>query len=369
MLLESLELRHFRNYKQEKVEFSPRVNIFFGSNAQGKTNLIEAVYYIALGRSFRSRKDEEIIRQGDEGFFIRGLFKQNEEELLVELGCNAKEFRGKINGDVIKRRSDLFGKVNIVLFSPDDLQIVKGGPQFRRDFLDLYLSQAYPKYRWCFYQYYKVLQQRNSLLKQIKEGKSSANLLEPWDESFIQKGVELIRQRLSALEILSPLAAHYHRDVSVQREDLFIRYKGLNNGVNEDIQKLETFFSESLARRRYEEIARGMSVIGPHRDDLFLSLERDMELRTYGSQGQQRTAALSLKMAMVDLIGQVTGNMPILLLDDVLSEFDDSRKQSLLNMLTHSTQTMVTTADMGSIKLFGEDKDLFHVEDGQIVHS
>lgn len=367
MILESLELHHFRNYKQEKIEFSPLVNIFFGSNAQGKTNMIEAVYYIALGRSFRSRKDEEIISHGGDNFFIRGLFRHDDDELLVEVGCNYKEFRGKINGQIIKRRSDLFGRVNIVLFSPDDLQIVKGGPQFRRDYLDLYLSQAYPRYRYSFYQYYKVLQQRNSLLKQIKEGKAKPYLLEPWDESFVEKGTDLIQQRLLALDTLSELAAGYHLNVSAQRECLNIRYLGLGGNILGYSDDINARFRESIHRRRPEEIARGICVTGPHRDDIFLSLKEGMELRAYGSQGQQRTAALALKMAMVDLIGRTTGNMPILLLDDVLSEFDDIRKQSLLNILTHSTQTFVTTADIGSSKLFGENKDLFRVEDGRIV--
>ena len=355
MILQSMELRQFRNYEHEKIDFSPQVNIFYGSNAQGKTNLIEAVYYSAFGRSFRSRNEEEIIRHGGDSFFIRGLFKDDgEEDLLIELGCSAKEFKGKINGNLIKKRSDLFGKVKIVLFSPDDLQIIKGGPQNRREYLDFYLSQAFPRYRWSFYQFYKVLQQRNSLLKQIKEGKASFSLLETWDESFIQKGVDLIRQRLLSLQELSPVAGKYHREVSARRENLNLRYLAFGGRALELSDDFETLFREHLSRRRAEEIARGISLTGPHRDDLSLTLDGGLELRSFGSQGQQRTAVLALKMSMVDLLGQATGNRPILLLDDVLSEFDDSRKQSLLTMLTFSTQTMVTTADLNSSKLFAE---------------
>lgn len=367
MILDELVLRQFRNYQQEEVKFSPQVNIFYGQNAQGKTNLIEAVYYIGLGRSFRTRKDEEIIRQNNDSFFIRGRFHQGEEELFVELGCGVKEFRGKINGDNIRRKSDVFGRVNIVLFSPDDLQIIKGGPQSRREYLDLYLSQAYPKYRWVLYQYYKVLQQRNSLLKQIKEGKASSNLLEPWNESFLQKGIELIKMRIKVLTLLNPIAGDYHREISGRREALRIHYQGFRDHRLKEDSDIETLFRDDLQTRRFDEVARGTSLVGPHRDDLILTIDDDMELRTFGSQGQQRTAALALKMAMVDLIGNVTGNTPILLLDDVLSEFDDLRKQSLLAMLTKSTQTMVTTADLSSSKMFDRTVKLFHVEDGRIV--
>jgi DNA replication and repair protein RecF len=367
LILDELVLSQFRNYQQEEVKFSPRVNIFYGQNAQGKTNLIEAVYYIGLGRSFRTRKDEEIIRQNNDSFFIRGLFRQGEEDLLVELGCSAKEFRGKINGDPIKRKSDIFGRVNIVLFAPDDLQIIKGGPQSRREYLDLYLSQAYPKYRWILYQYYKVLQQRNSLLKQIKEGKASSQLLEAWDESYLQRGVELIKLRMQALSLLNPIAGKYHCEISGCQEALMIHYQSFSDQRLNDESDIEGLFRERMNRRRFEEMARGISLVGPHRDDLVLTIGNGMELRTYGSQGQQRTAALALKMSMVDLIGEVTGNTPILLLDDVLSEFDDTRKRSLLAMLTRSTQTLVTTADFSSSKLFDISVQLFHVEDGRIV--
>ena len=358
---------NFRNYVQEKVLLSPAVNIFFGKNAQGKTNFLEAVYYTAIGRSFRSRKDDELIRRGEDSFFLRGVFIQGEEETKVELGYNGQIFRGKINGNIIKRKIDLFGEFNVVLFSPDDLQLVKGGPQNRREYLDLHLSQVSPKYRWTLYQYYKVIQQRNQLLKNVREGNAGRSQLEVWDENLIDKGVSLINQRIEAVKFLSPLASKCHYEVSGQKEELSLKYNGIISEKEFSSDNIYQIYSSLIKQRKNEEIARGVSLVGPHRDDLSLVFKNGFDLRIYGSQGQQRTASISLKMAMVDFIASVTGSRPILLLDDVLSEFDDHRKNKLLKLLTTSTQTVVTTADISSSRLFGDDVQLFNVEDGKLV--
>lgn len=367
MVVDYLELSNFRNYHQEKVEFAPTVNIFFGQNAQGKTNLLEALYYLALGRSFRSRREEEFIKKGEESFFLRGKFSGENGELLVELGHNETEFRGKINGTVIKRRSDVFGRVNVVLFSPDDLQLIKGGPQNRRDFLDLYLAQAYPRYRYVYYQFYKVLQQKNNLLKQIRDGTGSKDLLGIWNESFVDKAAQVIRYRIEALQEFSPVAIKFHHEISGQSEELKMEYLSSEGDILTENRCLSDVLREAIKNRENEEVARGISLVGPHRDDLLLELGHGLDLRSYGSQGQQRTAALALKMAMVEFIGEKKGQRPILLLDDVMSEFDDGRKQALLKLLTDTTQTVVTTADKNSCQFFGTSVRLFRVEAGKVV--
>lgn len=366
MSLLSLEVRNFRNYIQEKIKLSPRINIFFGENAQGKTNLLEAVYYCSLGRSFRGRRDEELIRHGESHFFIRGSFIRDDSDYLVEIGVDGKSFRGKINGEPVKRRLDIFGTIQVVLFSPDDLQLIKGGPQNRRDYIDLYLSQAFPKYRHTFLQYQRIIQQRNQLLKQIREGIFRDDLLEEWDENLVQKGTSLIRQRLEALKIIEKVTEDCHRQISQDRESIKMTYQGLGGEVNSSDDDVEKIYRNILKSRRREEIARGISLVGPHRDDILLMLGQHMELRVYGSQGQQRTASLALKMAMVEFLNEACNTRPILLLDDVMSEFDDKRKKSLLTLLTGTTQTIITTADPSSRSMFGEEIDLFHVEAGKI---
>lgn len=367
MVIDYLEFSNFRNYNRGKVTFSPTVNIFFGQNAQGKTNLLEAVYYLSLGRSFRSRREEEFIKKGEDSFFLRGNFTEEDQSLLVELGHDGKEFRGKINGVVIKRKSDVFGRVGVVLFSPDDLQLIKGGPQNRRDFLDLYLSQAYPKYRYAYYQFYKVLQQKNNLLKQIRDGKASPGLLDVWNESMVDKASEVICQRIEALYLLMPIAKEFHHEISGHRESLEFEYLSFAGKRITECGTLKKWLTDVLSTIKREEIIRGNSLIGPHRDDLLLKLEKGLDLRSYGSQGQQRTAVLALKMAMVEFIEQKRGKRPLLLLDDVLSEFDDGRKQSLLKLLTDTTQTVVTTADKNCSHIFGSSVRLFNVEAGKIA--
>lgn len=366
MSLLALEVRNFRNYIHEHLTLSPKVNIFFGENAQGKTNILEAVYYCSLGRSFRSRKDEELIRHGESHFFLRGNFDHNNRDYLVEIGVNGKEFKGKINGDLVKRRLDLFGTIQVVLFSPDDLQLIKGGPQNRRDFIDLYLSQAFPKYRFSFLQFQRVVQQRNQLLKQIKEGLRRMDHLEEWNQNLVDKGTALIRQRLEALSTIQRVAQTSHRQIAGDREHIVLTYHGLNGSVVSLEDDIEAIYRRQLVDRRSEEIARGISLVGPHRDDINITLSDQRELRVYGSQGQQRTASLALKMAMVEFLTEVCHTRPILLLDDVMSEFDDLRKQALLSLLTGTTQTIITTADIGSRGMFGPDVQLFRVEAGKI---
>lgn len=366
MSLLSLEVRNFRNYIHQLISLSPKVNIFFGENAQGKTNLLEAVYYCSLGRSFRSRRDEELIRHGESHFFIRGAFIHEEQDYLVEIGVDGKTFKGKINGEQVKRRLDLFGTIQVVLFSPDDLQLVKGGPQNRRDYIDLYLSQAYPRYRYAFLQYQRILQQRNQLLKQIRERTSPLDLLEEWNENLLVKGSALIRQRLEALKTIERVTEDCHLKISRDRERITLSYHGLNGQTRSTDDDVESIYRRQLALRQSEEIARGISLVGPHRDDIILTLGEERELKIYGSQGQQRTASLALKMAMVEFLTDVCHTRPILLLDDVMSEFDDQRKQALLKMLTGTTQTIITSADIGSRNMFGSDVQLFHVEAGAV---
>lgn len=385
MRQERIVIKDFRNYKMLDLQLSPQINVFHGENAQGKTNFLEAVSYLVWGRSFRTHRDEELIREGEKGFFLKGEFFDEEtaSSLTIEIGYDRQQFLARINGKKYHKKRDLFGLVKVVTFSPDDLWLIKGGPAYRREFLDLYLSQAYPAYRTALREYYRVLQQRNKLLKDFREGRGNNQLLESWTEKFIESGSRLTLYRLRGLAEIRRSVKEYHRWISGTKEEMECTYWGYGTGQKTGEELEERAIAEELAgvlrRQRGEELRRGMSLAGPHRDDLILTMNthpgapagnpgpKGVNLRIYGSQGQQRTAALALKMAMVDLIAREDKTPPLLLLDDVFSEFDDSRKKELLKLLTTKTQTFITTTEPETVKDLPGEIWFFHVKEGMIV--
>ncbi|NLW55970.1 MAG: DNA replication/repair protein RecF [Firmicutes bacterium] len=367
MYLEKIKLRNFRNYCSAEVVLSPRINILYGNNGQGKTNFLEAVSFLTLGSSFRTKRDEELPKHEENGFYLKGEFLDHEESLILEVGTDHNRILVKINGVVYKSKRSLFGRVRTVIFTPEDLQIIKGGPEKRREYLDLYLAQIYPDYRRHYRNFYRALFQRNSLLKRFREGVRDFRELEIWTERMVAEGSQVIALRLKALKEINPWVNRYHQLMSQEKETLSIYYKLAGESVpllpvSAIQEKLET----ALQNRKNEEITRGYTLVGPHRDDLILLLNQEWEMRVYGSQGQQRTAALAMKLGMVDLIKRIHGVPPILLLDDVFSEFDNERKKELLRVLTESTQTIISTAEEHDFSNFKSELKSFRVENGVI---
>ncbi|TCL76335.1 DNA replication and repair protein RecF [Hydrogenispora ethanolica] len=364
MPLQELTLKNFRNYESLTLEFSPRVNIFFGRNAQGKTNILEAIALLCLGRSFRTRKDEEFIRWQQESCYLKGSFQQQSYSNVIEMGIGSQEKRIKLDGQVVKNQ-ELFGRVPVVLFGPDDLQIAKGGPQHRRDFLDFYLAQIEPNYRWIYYHYHRVLQQRNRL---FKVGIRSGDELEIWDEQLIEKGVTVIRYRLNMLAAIRDPVRQAHQDISGHSESLGLQYLSFNNQPIQtwDEAGLREQFRTELKRLRRQEMERQITLTGPHRDDLRLTLGDQVELRNFGSQGQQRTAVLALKLGLIEKIRESRGDYPILLLDDVMAEFDDHRKIQLLSHLFGSTQTILTSTNRDDFPVINQETRLYEVKQGVV---
>ncbi len=365
MYLEKLELKNFRNYHQLGVNFSPKLNIFFGHNAQGKTNLLEAVSLLGLGKSFRTKKEDELIQWGKETCFLHGNFQTGEYEIKIELGIGNREKRLKLDGQIIKN-NELFGKIPIVTFAPDDLQLIKGGPQLRRDFIDLYLALIEPKYRFIYYNYYKVLQQRNRLLK---EGVRDLNELEVWNEQLIEKGTKVIKYRLYLINNVKSFIVEAQHNISGTLEKLNIDYlgfKGVNLSFDFEEESIKELFKNELKNVCRYEIERKITLIGPQRDDIKLSLDQGVDLRNFGSQGQQRTAALALKIGLIEKIKESRGCYPILLLDDVMSEFDDQRKKQLLKVLISSAQTFLTSTSFRDFPVEDEEAYFFEVKQGEV---
>jgi len=347
----SISLRNFRNYSFQKVDFHPGINVIAGFNAQGKSNLLEAINYLSVFSSFRNAKDPEMVKWGEPYFLIEGSIEKNSGNYDLALGYNVDNKKLlKINGNRQKKVSDVLGIFNSVVFSPEDLNVVKTGPAARRKFLDKEMIQLFPAYYFSLIQYHKILNQRNNLLKEIRVNKNKKELLEVWNQQLVHNGSKIIKKRLDVLQKLSPLARLTHRKITNGEEDLDISYDSLVFDQEKNIKActLETIqnsFSAQLAKHEYFEIMRGFSLIGPHRDDLILKIN-GIDVRKYGSQGQQRTTALSLKIAELELVKAETGEYPVLLLDDVMSELDEIRRNHLLLFVGSKVQTFITTTDL-----------------------
>lgn len=369
MYLEKIKIKNFRNYSSAEVVLSPRINILYGNNGQGKTNFLEAVSFLTLGSSFRTKRDEELRKHEESGFYLKGEFIDHEESLILEVGTDHKRTLVKINGAMYKSKRNLFGRVRTVIFTPEDLQIIKGGPEKRREYLDLYLAQAYPEYRQYYRNFYRALFQRNSLLKKFREGFRDFHELEIWTDRMVAEGSRVIYYRLKAIKEVCLWVNRYHQLMSKEKENLSIIYKFAGeSSLLLPVASIQEKFKTSLLRRKKEEIIRGYTLVGPHRDDLNLILNQEWEIRVYGSQGQQRTAALAMKLAMVDLIKRTQGIPPLLLLDDVFSEFDNERKKELLRVLTEGTQTIISTTENQDFSAFKAGLKSFRVENGVIYN-
>mgnify|MGYP002625273885 CR=1 FL=1 len=363
-------LSNFRNFGELDLELDAAINIFLGRNAQGKTNLIESMEYAALGRSQRASKDAELIRWEQTEAVVRIVFEKFgvEQSLAFELN-RQKNRRLFFNEQPIKIR-ELIGKLNVVYFSPEDLFLIKGAPAARRRFLDAEISQASPFYFAELLTYNRVLAQRNSLLKKIKDGEVSSKGLALWNEQLANSAARIVLKRLEVVEKLSRLASEIQKKLSGGREEMSIRYEARGFG---DL-KFDSGLTSTLAARYHNklneldaaDILRGSTTLGPHLDELKFFVN-DRELRIFGSQGQQRTAVLSLKLSELEFLNEETGTYPILLLDDVMSELDAARRNQLLEFLSRNRiQTFITAAEEFPINI-AIDVAVFNVDNAVIT--
>lgn len=332
MIVESIELKNYRNYEELHMDFSPGTNILYGDNAQGKTNVLEALYVCSTTKSHRGSKDREIIRFEEEESHIKLNVRKAGVPYRIDMHLKKNKAKGiAINGIPIRKASELFGIVNMVFFSPEDLNIIKNGPSERRRFLDLELCQLNKLYVHNLVQYNKVLLQRNKLLKELNFRPEYEETLDVWDVQLVQYGRELIGCRKNFVEQLNKTVRETHRKISGGKEELILAYE-----PNVDAQWLE----QRLSQNRNIDLKLKTTNTGPHRDDVSFMVD-GIDIRKYGSQGQQRTAALSLKLSEIELVKEIVKDYPILLLDDVLSELDGGRQQQLLAGIQH-IQTMIT---------------------------
>ena len=332
MIVESIEMKNFRNYRELDLHFDERTNIFYGDNAQGKTNILEAVYLSGTTKSHKGCRDRDMILFGEEEGHLRTKIRKKNLEYQIDIHLKKNRTKGiAVNGVPIRKASELFGIVNFVFFSPEDLGIIKQGPSERRRFLDMELCQLDRVYLHNAVSYNRALTQRNKLLKDLAFRPELKDTLEIWDLQLAEYGKKIIEGREKFLLELAEIVKNIHNKLSGGKEKLEILYE--KNAEAEELY-------EKIKQNRERDIRMKTTSAGPHRDDILFSVG-DVDIRRFGSQGQQRTAALSLKLSEIELVKQVTDDTPVLLLDDVLSELDQNRQNYLLSSI-HDIQTLIT---------------------------
>jgi len=359
MIIKSLELQNFRNYEELKIEFSSGTNILYGLNAQGKTNILEAIYISATTKSHKNSKDREIIKFNNEEAHIRTVIYKNEVEEKIDMHLRKSKTKGiAINNQKIKKAAELLGLLNVVLFSPEDLGIIKNGPSERRRFIDMELCQLDNFYLYNLNNYNKIVNQRNKLIKDLYLNPDLQDTLSIWDSQLISFGSKIIERRRSFILQINEIINEIHLKLTGNVENLIIKYEP-------DV--LENEYEEKLKLSKYKDIKLKQTTVGPHRDD-FSFIINDNDVRKYGSQGQQKTAALSLKLAEIELVKKTIKDTPVLLLDDVLSELDSNRQNYLLNNIK-DIQTIITCTGLDEfINNRFEINKIFNVNNGNIVN-
>lgn len=354
MKIENIRLHNFRNYGELSLDFDPNLNIFLGKNAQGKTNLLESIYFLALTRSHRTSHDRELIGWEAKEMAVAASIAKKNTHVPLEVRLNSKGREAFVNHLRENRLADYIGQLNLIMFAPEDLELIKGSPSVRRRFLDMEIGQIRPVYLYDSLRYNRALKERNAYLK-FDEDKIDEHFLAVLDEQLVEHGNKVIAERENFIKNLEYYAQTIHNQLTHGAEHLTISYK---KHVQED-------FAAELEKRHSFDIFRHQTSVGPHRDDL-LFFVNGINVADFGSQGQQRTVALSIKLAEIDLIFAETGDYPILLLDDVMSELDNSRQLDLLETTLGKTQTFITTTTLEHLQGLPEKLSIFNVNAGSV---
>ena len=358
MIIKSLKLKNYRNYDLLNIEFDKATNIFYGDNAQGKTNILEAVYLSGTTKSHRGTKDRDLIKFDCEESHIETIIEKNGVSFQIDMHLKKNSPKGiAINRIPIRKAAELFGLMNFVFFSPEDLNIIKNGPSERRRFMELELSQLDKVYLKDLASYNRIVNQRNKLLKDVYFQNDLIDTLDVWDMQLVMYGEKIIARRKKFIEEVNEIIADIHFKLTGGKERLRLSYESGCGAFS---------LGEAIARNREKDIRTKSTSVGPHRDDICFYVG-DIDIRRFGSQGQQRTAALSLKMAEIELVKLIIRDTPVLLLDDVLSELDKNRQNYLLDSI-HDIQTLITCTGVDEFvnHRFSINK-IFHVQEGHVI--
>jgi DNA replication and repair protein RecF len=366
--IEGLHLRNYRNYSALDLGLDPNLNILVGANAQGKTNLLEAVAFLATGRSFRTRNEGEMVFWGEKKCAVAGkvICRAGSETLKIGYDAQSKQKDYSANG-VTMPRSAYTGRLVPVLFTPEDLNLVKGAPHVRRRYLDEEIAKIAPVYEHETGRYQQIIRQRNYLLKKHRGKIIDSQELASWNEQLAQKAAKILQKRMAAIHKISLLARLAQRSLTGRDENLEITYVAsvnLREEANQD--EIKGAILDALEREKKEEARLGQTLVGPHRDDVVFTIN-GMNARLFASQGQQRTLVLALKLAELEFIKGETGDFPILLFDDVFSELDDKRRQLLVETIDGRVQTFITGTEAEKLGTFRNSGKIFHIKQGEVV--
>lgn len=365
MHVENIRLINFRNYYSLNIDLNKKTNIFIGKNAQGKTNLLEAIYICATGRSFRTNRDKEIINFNKSEAYVGAQMDIGKFEKFIEIKMERdKTKRIRVNKTELKNYKELYSGLNVVVFSPEDLKLVKEGPGERRNFLDTEISQIKPVYSYNINRYNKILFQRNNLLRSNKFQKNIKSLLEIFDIQLAKIGTDIIIERNRYIDELSKISNITHNKITLSNENLELKYIS-NIEISDNKLEMEKSYVDKLSKNIDKDIESASTGLGPHRDDILMTIN-NKDLKTYGSQGQQRTVVLSIKLSEVELIKKERGIYPVLLLDDVFSELDEERRKYLIRSFK-DMQTLITVTDAIDLKeMKNIEKSVFYIENGKL---
>jgi len=363
----NLSLENFRNYSFSEVELDQSLNIFFGMNAQGKTNLLESVYISSIGKSYRASKDSELINWDKDFFRIKTCVNRNNSDITLELALSREGRKlAKINGKP-SRASELNDFLKVVLFTPEDLNLIKGSPSCRRNFIDMEISQISFSYKKMISLYNKAVLNRNIVLKKIADGNSNINLLESFTDQVLELGSRIMIKRIEFINSISKMADLSHRQISGYDDELkILYYPSFKIELASTYDDIKYQFRKKIDSLKNIEIMRGTTLVGPHRDDISFEIG-EINVQTYGSQGQQRSVVLALKIAELDFIKLTTQDNAVFLLDDVLSELDEKRREHLMDKAIIKYQTLITSADIEYWKFIPLHYRKFEVSKGNIV--
>lgn len=361
MNIEKVTLKNFRNYENLEINLKPNLNVFKGSNAQGKTNFLESIYFSSIGKSPKTSKEKDLILwKKDDAKIVVEVKKQYYSQKIETYLCKTAKKTIKINGLNIRKIGDLIGEMPVVYFSPDEIGLIKDGPSDRRRFMDIDISQLNKNYFYLLCRYEKILAERNKLLKETKKFENLSQTIDLWDAQLAEVASKIIYFRLDFIEKIKQPANIAHAKITSNQEDLQIKYQGLQNKSVEELkQKLLKSYKDNLKR----DFDFGYTTIGPHRDDIEIKIN-NVDIRDFGSQGQQRLATLSIKVAELSLFEQIVKEKPILLLDDVLSELDSKRCKNFLEEIKNY-QTILTTTKFN--RKLDENSAVFVVKNATIT--
>jgi DNA replication and repair protein RecF len=361
MYVKKLQLINFRNYRELNIELNKGINIFIGDNAQGKTNILEGIYYCSLAKSHRTNRDKELINWNCEEAYIKSYISKDRLDKNIDIKIFKDGKKGiQINKIKIAKIQELIGIFNVVLFSPEDLKIVKESPSYRRRFLDIEICKLSPRYYYSLVQYNKALNERNAILKKWKD--NAQTIIEVYDTQLVQYGSFIIKERLKYIKLLNEKGKVIHKNITSETENISFNYIS----TLKTFENLEEDLNILLKKSLKSDIEKRITSHGPHRDDFSISIN-DIETRNYGSQGQQRTAVLTIKFSSLEIIREQTGEYPVLLLDDVLSELDLNRQKYILNSI-NNVQTIITCTDIENIKSYLDDSSkIFQIKDGIVI--